>query len=292
MKNLSIKIECNGGFREVGNNAVIFDNGKERVCFEFGFNVSDSLSPLIPKKKVDFLLACHGHLDHVGSIPELYKIHKPKIFGTKPTKDLAELVLYDSIKVGKIKQKPRKFNRDDVKDVLNNWTLKKYNETFKLGSSKVTFYDAGHIPGSTMALLEMDNKKILYTSDFKLNDTALLKGADISKVKNVDMMIMETTYSDRDLEKRDKIEKEFIEVVNKTVEQGGIALVPSFAIRAPELLMVLEKYKVKHNIFVDGMGKAATEISGKNLNFIKDSKMLKRALNKSTFVTNHAQRKK
>ena len=292
MKNLSIKIECNGGFREVGNNAVIFDNGKERVCFEFGFNVSDSLSPLIPKKKVDFLLACHGHLDHVGSIPELYKIHKPKIFGTKPTKDLAELVLYDSIKVGKIKEKPRKFNRDDVKDVLNNWTLKKYNETFKLGSSKVTFYDAGHIPGSTMALLEMDNKKILYTSDFKLNDTALLKGADISKVKNVDMMIMETTYSDRDLEKRDKIEKEFIEVVNKTVEQGGIALVPSFAIRAPELLMVLEKYKVKHNIFVDGMGKAATEISGKNLNFIKDSKMLKRALNKSTFVTNHAQRKK
>ena len=31
-----------------------------------------------------------------------------KIFGTKPTKDLAELVLYDSIKVGKIKEKPRK----------------------------------------------------------------------------------------------------------------------------------------------------------------------------------------
>ena len=43
-----ITIECNGGFREVGNNAVILDDGKDRFTMEFGFNVSDGIGPLIP----------------------------------------------------------------------------------------------------------------------------------------------------------------------------------------------------------------------------------------------------
>ena len=65
----SIKIECNGGFREVGNNAVILDHGKERISREFGFNVSDGIGPLLPKTPVDSVIICQGHLDHCGSVP-------------------------------------------------------------------------------------------------------------------------------------------------------------------------------------------------------------------------------
>ena len=98
---------------------------------------------------------------------------EPKVFGTKATKDLAELVLYDSLKVGKLKGKPRNFGKNDIKNVLYNWNIVNYKKPFKIGSTKITFHDAGHIPGSAMALIEMSGKKILYTSDFKIEDTQL-----------------------------------------------------------------------------------------------------------------------
>ena len=290
----SIKIECNGGFREVGNNAVILDNGKDRISMEFGFNVSDGIGPLLPKKPVDGVVICHGHLDHCGSVPELWNVQKkkPKIFGTKATKDLAELVLYDSLKVGKLKGKPRNFGKNDIKNVIYNWNLVNYKKPFKIGSTKITFYDAGHIPGSAMALIEMSGKKILYTSDFKIEDTQLVQGADYSKLKNVDLLIMETTYSSRSLDKRTKIEKAFADQVKKTVKDGGVALIPSFAIRAPELLMILEKYGINFPVYVDGMGRAAIDISSRNPKFIRNSVQLKNAMKKATLIKSQEQRRK
>ena len=293
-KDRSIKIECNGGFREVGNNAVILDNGKDRISMEFGFNVSDGIGPLIPKKPVDGVIICHGHLDHCGSVPELWNVQKkkPKVFGTKATKDLAELVLYDSLKVGKLKGKPRNFGRNDIKNVLHNWNLVNYKKPFKIGDTKITFHDAGHIPGSAMALIEMSGKKILYTSDFKIEDTQLVKGADYSNLKDIDLLIMETTYSSRSLDKRTKIEKAFADQVKKTVNGGGVALIPSFAIRAPELLMILEKYGINFPVYVDGMGRAATDISSRNSNFIRNSVQLKNGMKKAILIKTQEQRRK
>lgn len=290
----SIKIECNGGFREVGNNAVILDNGKERISMEFGFNVSDGIGPLLPKTPVDSVIICHGHLDHCGSVPELWNIQKkkPKIFGTQATKDLAELVLYDSLKVGKLKGKPRNFGRNDIRNVLHNWTLVNYKKPFTIGSTKITFYDAGHIPGSAMALIEMSGKKILYTSDFKIEETQLVNGADYSKIKDVDLLIMETTYSSRSLDKRAKIEKAFAEQVKKTVKGGGVALIPSFAIRAPELLMILEKYGIDFPVYVDGMGRAAIDISSRNSKFLRNSVQLKSGMKKAILIKTQEQRRK
>ena len=291
--NPKIKIGCNGGLREVGNNAIILDNGKDRFSLEFGFNVSDGIGPILPEKEVDAVVVCHGHLDHCGSVPELWNAQKkkPKIFGTQATKDLAELVLFDSLKVGKLKGKPRNFGKSDIKSVLNNWRIVGYKKPFKIGNTKITFVDAGHIPGSAMAFIEMSGKKILYTSDFKVEPTQLVNGADYKNLKNLDLLIMETTYSSRSLDKRAKIEKEFAEQVRKTVKQGGIALIPSFAIRAPELIMILEKYGADFPIYVDGMGRTATEISAKNPKFLRNSVQLKRAMNKAILIKSHEQRK-
>ena len=292
--NPKIKIGCNGGLREVGNNAMILDNGKDRFSLEFGFNVSEGIGPILPKKEVDAVVICHGHLDHCGSVPELWNAQKkkPKIFGTQATKDLAELVLYDSLKVGKLKGKPRHFGKNDIKSVLNNWKIVGYKKPFKIGNTKITFVDAGHIPGSAMAFIEMSGKKILYTSDFKAEQTQLVSGADYKNLKKLDLLIMETTYSSRSLDKRAKIEKGFAEQVKKAVKQGGIALIPSFAIRAPELIMILEKHDVNFPIYVDGMGRTATEISAQNPKFLRNSIQLKRAMRKATLVTSHEQRKK
>lgn len=288
-----ITIECNGGFREVGNNAVILDDGKDRFTMEFGFNVSDGIGPIIPDKNVDAVVICHGHLDHCGSVPELWNAQKkkPKVFGTQATKDLAELVLYDSVKVGKLKDKPRNFGKSDIKRVLDAWKTVGYKKPFKIGNATITFHDAGHIPGSAMALIEMAGKKILYTSDFKIEPTQLVNGADYKKFKNLDLLIMETTYSSRALDKRNKIEKAFADKVKKTVKQGGIALIPSFAIRAPELIMILERYGADFPIYVDGMGRTATEISSKNPKFIRNSVQLRNAMKKTTLVKSHEQRK-
>ncbi len=286
-----IIIECNGGGREVGNNAFIVDTGKERIALEFGFNVSDGIGPIVPKKKVDAVVVAHGHLDHCGSVPEIFKKQKPKVYGTKATKDLAELVLYDSVKLGKIKGKPRPFNRADVSNLISKWKKTDYNRPFNIGNTKATFYDAGHIPGSAMVLLETNGKRILYTSDFKTTDTQLVKGANVNVFKDIDILFIETTYSSRNQDNRLKVEKKFFKIVKDTINSGGIAMIPSFAIRAPEILMILEKHGAKFPVYIDGMGRQAVDIALNNPKFLKNSLLLKNAMKRTKMVRNDRDRR-
>ncbi|MBM4170501.1 MAG: hypothetical protein FJ214_01355 [Ignavibacteria bacterium] len=58
----------------------------------------------------------------------------------------------------------------------------------------VTFFDAGHILGSASILIQYGEKKIFYTGDIDLSNQTIMIRADISKIKNIDTLILETTY--------------------------------------------------------------------------------------------------
>ena len=69
-----MKIKCLGGCREVGRNAFLVQ-GKESILFDYGLKVESSETPQ-PVEKVDNIILGHGHLDHCGSLPMLYKKFK------------------------------------------------------------------------------------------------------------------------------------------------------------------------------------------------------------------------
>jgi putative mRNA 3-end processing factor len=141
-------------------------------------------------------------------------------------------------------------------------------------------------------LLEMNGKRILYVSDFNTDPTRLLNGAKID-AKDIDILIMESTYSNRDHPPRKETEKDFFNAVKSTIANEGVAVIPSFAVgRAAELLMVLNSFKVDFPIYLDGMAKTATEISLKYPEFLRDAKALKKAFNNVTLIRSDDERKK
>jgi putative mRNA 3-end processing factor len=272
-----MQIKCLGGFREVGRNAVLLE-GKENLLLDYGLKVETGEPPL-SVSKLDNVILCHAHLDHSGAVPSLFRNFKPKLFSTISSFDQAHLLLKDSLKIARMKGFERLYSRHHIEIMNKSENLVTYGQQFETQKSMIDFIDAGHIPGSAMPLIETENKRILYTSDFKLEPTRLLNGADIESVKNVDVLIMESTYASREHPDRKEMEKKLFDIISGTVANDGIALVPVFAVgRAAELIMVLDRFKADFPIYLDGMAREATEIALKYPEFIRDPKALKKAM--------------
>lgn len=273
-----MKITCLGGGHEVGRNSFLVETKTKKLAFDAGLHVEDGGLPLMPRVPVDACFITHGHLDHLGSAPVLHKRTQARMHMTAPTFDFSDLLLHDSLKVAKIKERTAHFHPADILKTMRDVTKVKYGEEIRLAQGcSIEVWDAGHIPGSAMFLLRSEGKKILYTGDFKLEPTKLSSGARFH-AENADLAIMESTYSAREQPDRREEEKKLWETIRTTIESGGKVLLPSFASRAPEILMILEQFGADVPIYLDGMAKAATEITLKYPEYIRDYKKLKDAV--------------
>lgn len=279
-----VKLHCLGGFREVGRNALLLDNGKERLLLEYGIHPEEGATPL-PVQKVDAFLLAHPHLDHCGSVPILYRTQKMPAYATAATFDQSELILKDSLKIMRVENKERIFSEADVKQFMAHKKIVTFGQTFETKTASVEVIPAGHIPGSCCFVVDYGRKRILYTSDFNTEPTRLLNGAKISDFKDINVVIMESTYSSRDHPPRAETEKKFIEAVRETVDNNGIALVPAFAVgRAAEMLMVLHSAKPDFPIYLDGMAKAATSIALRYPELLRNPDALHAAAEHATII--------
>jgi len=287
-----VKVHCLGATREVGRSCFLV-NAKKKIMLESGIKVQTHEGPMLPPVRPHAIFYGHAHLDHIGYSAVFHRDYKPKVYGSEPTREQTILLLNDSIKIAKLEHAPQIFSKEDVASLASKWNNVYYGDTVKLGPAKVEVRDAGHVPGSCCFVVNVDGKRILYTSDYKLERTAITKGADILDLDDIDMMIMESTYSPTEHVPQPEVEKGFGEVVRKIVEGGGIALVPSFAMRAPKLLIVLKKLGLleEHDVYLDGMGRAAVDIALNNPEYITNYKFLKSAANSVTFIHNWRQRK-
>jgi len=284
-------IKCLGGFREVGRNAVLLD-GKEKVLLEFGVEVETGETPLNPGR-VDQLVLTHPHLDHSGSIPSLYKKRGPPLYATAATLDQAHLLHKDSIKVAKIKGRSPLFTEADIERMKSAENVITYGQAVEAGNARLSFFEAGHVPGSAMCIVEMDRKRIMYTGDFNTRSSNLLTGATVPKVDSVDVLLMESTYSSKDHPPRAEVEKKLQDLVSETIANKGIAVIPVFAVgRAAEVLLSLGKLVKKYNVYMDGMAREATGIALKYPELLRDPKMLEHALNDIRLIYNEDDRNK
>ena len=85
---------------------------------------------------------------------------------------------------------------------------------------KIKLFDAGHTPGSAQVQVEADGKKILFTGDYNMEDSKMLKGATMD-YGDYDAVITESTYASEDHTLRPELEKSFVEAATEIVELGG-----------------------------------------------------------------------
>ncbi|MFH0712953.1 MAG: MBL fold metallo-hydrolase [Candidatus Micrarchaeota archaeon] len=276
-----------GGAGEVGRSCVSLSNEDTTIYLDCGSRMNEQTElPLFANaKRPDAVLLSHSHLDHCGSIPILYKHGSPKTYCTTPTLAVCDILYEDVLKIAKQEKLPAPFSQADLKKAHDHFAALGYENEFKLNNNlKFEFIDAGHIIGASQILVKTKNTNLLYSGDFKLKETRMHNGAKIEK--NVDVLIVESTYGDKNQKERQDVETKFVNDVQEIVNDNGTALIPCFAVgRTQEVLSLLNASNFKGKIFIDGMGTRVNEIYYQYSGYLKNAAGFKAALQRLEVVT-------
>lgn len=237
----------------------------------------------LDSKNIDAVLITHGHLDHCGRLPMLVKSgYKGPIYATQGTIEIATLILKDAahIQLQDTKRENRKrqragqkslnplFDHEDVKQVVKQFIPKPYFEKFSFAKNlEAQFIEAGHILGSSsIEIYDNSNQnKYIFSGDLGPYNVPLMRNP--TTVSGASVVLLESTYGDRDHRPLDQTIDEFKEIINDTVKRKGIILIPSFAVgRTQQIIYYLKSLVESKEIepiptYLDSpMAIAATEI--------------------------------
>ncbi len=282
-----MKLTFLGGAGEVGRSAVLIESAGRHTMVDYGIKIYEggpAEYPLVPYKKINDVVISHAHLDHVGFLPMVYEREIVPWYGTPPTAALAELLIADAMKVQELNGFENPYTVESFERAMNNFEAVEYNNEIKMKSGHtLTLHDAGHILGAAICELGIEGRSVIYTGDFNLSDTRMHKGASFAE--DIDILITESTYADREHPDRKGEERKLLKNIEKALERGGCALVPAFAVgRAQELLAILYDKFEGVDIYLDGMAIKATDIYLRFPEYIKDAEALHESVHNAIIV--------
>ena len=289
-----MKLTTLGASREVGRSAFLLEIENKKLILDYGVQIREPMTwPLhVNPKEVDGIILSHAHLDHSGGVPSFYVSNEIKTYCTKPTAQISNLLIDDFINLSNdVRKQYLPYQHQELERMQENVVEIGMNSEFNIGNVKVSFMNAGHMPGSVSIVIEGEGKRVVYTGDINSSDQNLVKGAD-TKYGEVDLLITEATYGVNDHPDREEVEEEFVSFAKDITERGGTLLVPAFAVgRSKEIACVLESHNFSLPVAMDGMALKTNQILLENLEFLGDSSLFKSMINGLTEAKNWKQRK-
>ncbi len=243
--------------------------GKRRKSFERNRNLPfDATS-------VDALILSHAHIDHSGNIPNLVRSgFQGSIYCTFATRDLCSAMLRDSAYIQEHdvayvnKKRARKglppvepiYTHADAIASLDHFVSVGYGRPVLVAPGvRCTLLDAGHILGSAIVLLEIEQgqrqTRLLFSGDLGRQDMPILR--DPTPAPPADVLIIESTYGNRLHPPHEEAEQRLRALIGETCGHGGKVVIPAFTVgRTQEIVYSLHRLASAHQlpnvpIFVD-----------------------------------------
>ncbi|MGN7830614.1 MBL fold metallo-hydrolase RNA specificity domain-containing protein [Pseudoxanthomonas sp. 22568] len=252
-----MRIEFHGAAGEVTGSMHLLHAGGRRILLDCGMLQGSREAearnadpfPFEPSS-LDALVVSHAHIDHIGRIPLLVRRgFRGPIHAQAATAELMPVMLMDSASLaeadaeranrrrrdGEPEIQPL-YGREDVQAAMAQVRPLAYDQRQPiLAGVDIAFRDAGHILGSSIVEIWADDRKLVFSGDLGQKGTPILR--DPSPVRDADLVLMESTYGDRNHRDRPATVRELGDVLEQAWADRGNVLIPAFAVgRSQELL--------------------------------------------------------
>ena len=291
-----MQMELLGAARTVTGSATLLEKGSLKWLVDCGMHQgsksSDEKNENIQSYHAEdlaFILLTHAHIDHSGLIPKLVKegFHG-KIFCTKATFDLCEVMLRDSAHIQEMEaewrnRKGRRSGKEtmdplytvrDAEKSLQYFQPVRYDEILSPAEGiKVRFRDAGHILGS--AIIEIwskegeSEKKLVFSGDLGSPNQPLVR--DPSSIEDSDVLWLESTYGDRLHKSREETVRELLQIIQQAIRDQAKVVIPAFAVERTQNIIYTLHQSIRKGlipsipVYIDSpLAISATEIFKKN----------------------------
>lgn len=241
-----------GSGGEVGRSCVVVRYKGRGVMLDCGNHPAKSGLDSLPFfdsikcDEIDVVLITHFHLDHCGALPYFCNqtSFKGRIFMTSATKAFYKMVMNDFLRIGA--GASDLVTSEWLQSTIDRIETVEYHEEVTVNGISFQPFNAGHVLGAAMFMVDIAGMRALYTGDFSRVPDRHLLGAEVPPY-SPDILIAESTNGIRELESREEREQLFTGSVHEVVRRGGRCLVPVFALgRAQELLLILEEFWDAH----------------------------------------------
>lgn len=245
---MKTSLTCWSGVGEVTGANFLLTSGDAHILIDCGliqgqeFSETKNAEPFpYNPSEIAVLVVTHAHLDHIGRIPKLVRDgFRGVIWSTPATRELAAVMFEDALAIFSSELRSRGkvplYDEGDVKETLSLWKSLSYREETSLpGGWVFHFRNSGHILGSAMAVFSKNGKKIAFSGDLGNAPSQLLKNPE--SVEDVDYLLIESVYGDRNHEPKEERDRRFVEEVQGTLKRGGALVIPAFSIERTQNIL-------------------------------------------------------
>jgi len=168
--NAKVRITPLGGLGEIGGNMMVIETVNSAVIVDVGMSFPDEdmhgVDILIPdftyirqiKNKIEAVLITHGHEDHIGAMPYLFKEFQFPIYGTSLPLEM----------IGS------KFDEHKIRDLRKLFRPIEKRVPVKIGDFEIEWIHITHsIIDSSSLAIKTQAGTIIHTGDFKIDHTPI-----------------------------------------------------------------------------------------------------------------------